>query len=233
MVAPLFFLPEDAWGPHRMSPSWPMNSTPLTPAARSQALLDFFPFFYATFLMAAGPTTYMHYAWWYDLCDGTCPVCKLGRAWAELGPLLDKRTGAPLGAPAVSGAVFSRAFENVNVSVDLRSWTSAVFEWAPAVAIEVHAVVLGVPTLLYSASVPLGAPTTAFAAMTRAAEDPRALVFDARTIGGHPFIISFGPLPCTREMCWYFAVNGKNGTVAVDEAVVSAGDVLRWDYLAL
>jgi len=113
------------------------------------------------------------------------------------------------------------------------SWASAAFDWVPAVAIEVHAVVLGVPTLLYNASVPLGAPITAFAAMTRAAEDPRALVFDTRTIGGHPFVISFGPLPCTREKCWYYRVNGKNGTVAVDEAVVSAGDVLRWDYLAL
>ena len=236
VVAPIFFLPEDAWGPHRMTPSWPMNNTPLTAAARSQALLDFYPFVYATFLMAAGPQTYLHYSWWYDLCDGTSPVCKLGRAWADLSPLLGKRTGAPLGAPAVSGAVFSRAFEGVNVSVNLSEWTSAVFSWAPTVAIEVHAVVLGVPVAVYSASVPLGAgaPTiSAFAAMTRAAEDPQALVFDQRPIGGHPFVISIGPLPCTRERCWFFSVNGNNGTVPVDEATLTAGDVLRWDYLAL
>ena len=235
VVAPVFFLPQDAWGPHRMTPSWPMNSTPLTVPARSQALLDFFPFFYATFLMAAGPTTYFHYSWWYDLCDGTSPVCKQGSAWADLGQLLDKRTGAPLGAPTIAGTVFSRSFECVSVSVDLGEWTSAVFAWVPEAAIEVHAVVLGVPTVVFNVSVPVDprAPTTAYAVMQRAAEDPQALVFEQRAIGGHPFIISFGPLPCTRERCWYYTINGRSGALAVDEAPLSAGDVLRWDYLAL
>ena len=234
VVTPIFFLPQEEWGPHRMTPSWPMNSTPLSPPDRSQALLHFFPFFYATFLMAAGPVTFFHYSWWYDLCDGTSPVCKLGSAWADLGPLLDKRTGAPLGPPVVTGTQFTRAFECLNVTVDLGSWTSAVFSWTPAVAIEVLAVVLGARTVVYNTSVPVGQqPTTAFAAMQRAAQDPQALLFDWRAIGGHPFILSFGPLPCTRERCWQYSVNGRSGTAAVDEAPLSAGDVLRWEYVAI
>jgi hypothetical protein len=234
VVAPVFFLPEDVWGPHRMTPSWPLNNTPLTPKARSQALLDFFPFFYATFLVAAGPTTYFHFAWFYDLCDGTSPVCKLGSAWAD--PLLDKRTGAPLGAPSVEGAKFSRSFEFVHVSVDISSWTSATFVWAPVVAIEVHAVILGVPSVVYDARVQVdpGAPAlSAYVAMQRAAEDPLALVFDERPIGGHPFVISIGPLPCTRERCWFYTINGRNVSRPIDDAVVGPGDVIRWDYLAL
>ena len=127
-VAPIFFLPEQDWGPHRMSPSWPGNSTPLSPAARSKALLDYFPFAYATFLMAAGERSYLHYAWWYDLCDGSSPECLQGRAWADLSPWLARSVGAPLGAPSVSadGARFSRSFAGLNVSVDLSDWLSAL-----------------------------------------------------------------------------------------------------------
>ena len=137
VVAPVFFLPEGAWGPHRMTPSWPSNTTPLTPAARSQALLDYFPYAFATFLMAAGERSYLHYAWWYDLCDGTSPVCASPSAWADLSPWLSRPIGAPLGGPVVSsdGARFARSFAGLNVSVDLNDWFSARFEWAaPAAA---------------------------------------------------------------------------------------------------
>ena len=132
VVAPIFFLPEATWGPHRMTPSWPGNSTPLTESARSQALLDYFPFAFATFLMAAGERSYLHYAWWYDLCDGSTPACTLGRAWADLSPWLSRSLGAPLGPPSVSsdGALFSRSFAALNVSVNLSDWFSARFDWA-------------------------------------------------------------------------------------------------------
>ena len=135
VVAPVFFLPNATWGPHRMTPSWPGNgTTPLTPAARSQALLDYFPFVYATFLMVAGERSYLHYSWWYDLCDGTASLtaCRSAAAWADLGPWLSRPTGAPLGPPTVSadGARFSRSFERLVVSVDLGNWTSAQYAWA-------------------------------------------------------------------------------------------------------
>jgi hypothetical protein len=133
VVAPVFFLPNATWGPHRMTPSWPgSGATPLTPAARSQALLDYFPFVYATFLMAAGERSYLHYSWWYDLCDGTSSACRSASAWADLGPWLSRPTGAPLGPPTVSadGARFSRSFERLAVSVDLGNWSSAQFAWA-------------------------------------------------------------------------------------------------------
>ena len=41
VVGPIFFLPQQDWGPHRMTPSWPGNATPLAPSARSKALLDY------------------------------------------------------------------------------------------------------------------------------------------------------------------------------------------------
>lgn len=132
IVAPIFFLPEATWGPHRMTPSWPSNSTPLTPTARSAALRDYFPYAFATFLMAAGERSFLHYSFWYDLCDGTSPACLSTSAWADLSPWLSRPIGAPRGAPAVSsdGAVFSRSFESLNVSVNLSDWFSARFEWA-------------------------------------------------------------------------------------------------------
>jgi len=236
VVAPIFFLPEDEWGLHRMTPSWPSNTTPLTPAARSQALLYYFPYFYATFLMAAGSTSYFHYAWWYDLCDGTSPVCLQGSAWADLGALLNKRTGAPLGAPIIDGPLISRKFEHLTVSVDLGNYSSATFLWSAFVTIEVDAVLLGIPSVVYNVSVPLSphSHTSVYAAMQNASQrDPLSLVFEERLISGHPFVISFGPLPCTRERCWYYSVNNVPGTSAIDEALVEAGDVVRWDYLKL
>ena len=132
VTAPIFFLPQQEWGPHRMTPSWPGNSTPLTPAARSAAMLLYFPYAYATFLMAAGPRSYLHYAWWYDLCDGTSAVCRSGSAWADLSPWLSRPLGAPLGPPALSpdGVTFQRSFEGVNVTVDLSDWHSAKFQWS-------------------------------------------------------------------------------------------------------
>ena len=132
IVTPLFFLPEEQWGPHRMTPSWPANNTPLTPAARSAAMLDYFPFAFATFLMAAGERTYLHYAWWYDLCDGTSPACVSPSSWADLSPWLSRHIGSPVGGPTVSSdrLRFSRSFESLNVSVDLSDWFSARFDWA-------------------------------------------------------------------------------------------------------
>jgi hypothetical protein len=140
---------------------------------------------------------------------------------------------------AVAACVF---LTSASAASPLHDWsTGRHFLWAewspnpasPVVAIEVHAVVLGIPTVVFNVSVPLTAATTAYAAMQRAAEDPTALVFDERPIGGHPFIISFGPLPCTRERCWYLSVNGRNASSPVDEVQVTAGDVVRWDYLTL
>jgi len=138
VVAPVFFLPEAAWGPHRMSPSWPGNATapagnattPLSAAARSAALRDYFPFAFATFLVTAHARSYLHYAWWYDLCDGTSPVCAAPSAWADLGEWLDRPLGAPRGAPTVAGTAWRREFERCTVSVDIADWFSATFEWS-------------------------------------------------------------------------------------------------------
>jgi len=129
VVAPVFFLDPAVWGPHRMSPSWPGNSTPVTVAGRSAALAEFFPYAFATFLMAASETSWLHYAWWYDLADGTSPAALAPSAYADLAPWLDKPLGAPLGPPTVAGTVFSRSFARVAVRVDLANFSSASFAW--------------------------------------------------------------------------------------------------------
>ena len=106
-----------------------------------------------------------------------------------------------------------------------------------AVHILVWAVVLRIPLYLFNVSVPLPAlppAPTAYSAMQAAARhDPQSLVWDERSIAGHPFVISFGPLACTRELCWYLTLNNASTALPVDEVPVAPGDVIEWRYLAL
>lgn len=133
VVAPIFFLNESVWGPHHMTPSWPNNSTPLSIEDRVAAMRNYFPFAFAAFLMVAGPHTYLHYAWWYDLCDGTSARCTGPSAYTDLAEWLDKPLGAPLGPPVLTGpSLYSRAFENLNVTVDIADFFSATFQWGAA-----------------------------------------------------------------------------------------------------
>jgi hypothetical protein len=103
------------------------------------------------------------------------------------------------------------------------------------VAILVWATILGVPVYLFNVSAPFNASSpSAYAAMLAARDrDPSSLVFDERSVGGHPFVVSFSQLPCTHARCWYFTVNNESTGAPIDEARAGPGDVVEWRYLAL
>lgn len=141
IVGPVFFLPTEIAGPWREMPSWPGNATtpagnlttPLSLDDRTAALTKYFPFVFASFLMTAGERSYLHYSWWYHICDGTTPSCPKHNTCPDgfYSDYLNKPLGKPMGPPTnVAGSsVWRRRFAHVDVSVDLANWESAKFSW--------------------------------------------------------------------------------------------------------
>jgi hypothetical protein len=72
----------------------------------------------ACFLVAAGPSSYFLYTWWYEMRDGAL----------EWYPEYDKPLGAPKGPARRSGFVYDREFEHAKVRVDLEA-NQAKIDW--------------------------------------------------------------------------------------------------------
>jgi len=120
-----------------LGPSWPAacGAAPgATREARAQDALDWFTPSYALFLLAAEPTVFWSYSWWYGFDDGywaPSSEAETNMTSAPLGwyPDLARPLGAPLGpaarVPGGSGWRYARTFERAQVAVDLADYRAS------------------------------------------------------------------------------------------------------------
>ena len=57
--------------------------------------------------------------------------------------------------------------------------------------------------------------------------------FVTQQVGGTTFVSSIDQLPCTRERCWHYFLDGVEGKSAVDRVTMSPGVDFVWRLLAL
>ena len=105
--------------------------TPLTADGVRQAAADVLVQALAPFLIVANERVFLQYAWFYELQDGNIPCpsgieCGMPSSWY---PEFSKPLGAPK-APAVkNGPIWTRAFANAEVYVDVRSRSASKITW--------------------------------------------------------------------------------------------------------
>lgn len=62
---------------------------------------------------------------------------------------------------------------------------------------------------------------------------PGRFQYDTQQVGGTTFVTSIDQLPCTRERCWHYFLDGAEGRSAVDRVPMAPGVDFVWRLLAL